>query len=379
MKKYNIFFGVLFLQLQQPCINAQDCTPEILAQKQGHWTKSTDFFFRLFPAGFKGKSMKTVDSLYKLVLNIYPDPKGCEARWYGSYGSSREIVMAEPYQLITYYLMYYCKGNKKDFFLGSETDDWIYIWANHFGTLSGSHTVNGKDYWTIKRPTEVKEGSLYYEYPQSSSSPEPLGLWVRAWMIIYPGKLPYIPVTRKEYLLEARQEVTKTEAKVIADVKKYTIIRPAAEQEAAKQKELDYLKRSYPDNPRRWQRYLEDYQTDEQRLQTAVDKMTAQYEATLKLMNDLLDKLSEEELQKPAVVSEIATAFKGFEDDFKERNANMLIRWNPDYFDKKLSKATPQFFTLIIREDRSSMPMLDISRRFREKFRFDILSSMLGK
>lgn len=360
-------------------LDAQDCTKEILAQKPGQWKKSQDFSPGI-PPQILNKAKTIVAPLSKLFFEVYPQPRGCDAKWYESYGSGTyDIGLAQSYEYIAYFMMYYCKGNGKDFFVGSETDDWIYIMANYSGYLNDFLTVNGKKYWSIKRPTQVKDGMLYYDYPNSSSSPDPQGLWVYAWMITYPGKLPYIPVTRKEYLVEARQEVAKTQITVIENVKKYTVIRPAAEQEAAKQKEVDYLKKSYPDNPRRWQRFLEDYQTDEQRLQMAIDKMTAQYQATLKIMDDLLKNLSAEELQKPAVISVIATAFKGFEDDYKEKNANMLIRWNPDYFDKKLSKASPQFFTVLVRENRRDLPAVEITRLFKQKFRFEVLSSMLGK
>ncbi len=366
----------LFLTAQG---SAQDCTPEILAQKPGQWHKSPDFNLNL-PKGILSQAKKVVAPVSKLFFEVYPQPRGCEAKWYESYGSGNyDIGLAQSYGFISGYFMYYCKGNKKDFFLGGETDDWIYILANYCWMLNDFLTVNGKKYWTLRRPTEVKEGMLYFDYPISSSRPDPKGLWVYAWMITYPGKLPYKPITRKEYLLEARQEVAKTQIEVIEKVKKSTRIRPVAEQEAAKNKEVQYLKKSYPDNRRGWQRYLEDYQTDEQRLQGTIDHMTKQYQATLRIMDNLLKDLSAEELQKPAVVSVIATAFKGFEDDFKERNANMLIRWDPDYFDKKLSKAVPQFFTVLIRENRRELPSVEITRLVKEKFRFDVLSSMLGK
>jgi len=373
----NWLAAILILLFQD--MNAQDCTKEILAQKPGQWKRSPDFSPNISKV-ILSKAKTVVAPLSKLMFEVYPQPRGCEAKWYESYGSSTwDIGLAQSYEFIAYFMMYYCKGNGKDFFVGSETDDWIYMMANYCGYLNDFLTVNGKKYWTIKRPTEAKDGMLYFDYPNSSSSPDPQGLWVYAWMITYPGKLPYIPVTRKEYLLEARQEVAKTQTEVIENVKKYTVIRPAAEQEAAKQKELAYLKKSYPDNPRRWQRYLEDYQTDEQRLQASINHMTGQYQATLKLMDDLLKNLSAEELQKPAVISVIATAFKGFEDDFKEKNANMLIRWNPDYFDNKLSKASPQFFTVFLRENRRDLPAVEITRLFKQKFRFEVLSSMLGK
>lgn len=348
-------------------------------KKPGLWKKSPDFSPNI-PKEILSKAKTVVAPLSKLMFEVYPQPRGCEARWYESYGSGTyDIGLAQSYEFISGYFMYYCKNNGSEFFIGAETDDWVAIRANYCGVLNDFLSVNGKKYWTMKRPTEVKDGMLYFEYPSSSGSTDGSGLWVYAWMITYPGKLPYIPVTRKEYLLEARLEVAKTQTEVIENVKKYTVIRPAAEQEAAKQKEVAYLKKSYPDNPRRWQRYLEDYQTDEQRLQAAIDKMTAQYQATLRIMDDLLKNLSAEELQKPAVVSQIAVAFKGFEDDYKERNANMLIRWNPDYFNKKLSKASPQFFTVLIRESRRDLPAVEITRLFRQKFRFDALSSMLGK
>ena len=372
-----------FLVMQK--INAQDCTPQLLAQKPGQWKKLADVNGN-FPGAELSRAKKMVGLLSKVMFDVYPQPKGCEARWYESYSSSiYDIGLLPAYEFTSLYLMYYCKSNKKDFVVGDETDDWIYIKVNYCGWLNDFLTVNGKKYWTMKRPTEVKDGILSYIYPNSSSSfyysnkDTLLNLWNYAWLITYPGKLPYIPVNRKEYLLEARQEVVKKQSEMTESEKKNTTIRPAAEQEAAKQKEVEYYKKNYPDNPRRWQRYLEDYKTDEQRLQASIDYQTKQYQATLKIMDDLLKNLSAEELQKPAIVSEMAKDFKGFEDDFNERNANMLIRWNPDYFNKKLPVATPQFFTIVLRENPADIPAEELSRQFRQKFDFKALAALLGK
>lgn len=371
---------VVFLLLMTAPGRAQECTPEILAQKPGQWRKVPDFNHSRFPKELVGHAKSVVELFSKLILEVYPQPEGCEARWYGRYDSSDDDTgLVQSYQFTSLFLMYLCSANQQGFVRSDETNDWIYVVANYGERLNGFLTVNGKRFSTMKRPSAVKDGMLYFEYPNSASSPDEKGLWINAWMITYPGKLPYVPVTRKEYLQEARQEVAKTQIEAIERVKKTTRIRPAAEQEAAKNREVEYLRKSYPDSPRRWQRYLEDYRTDEQRLQETIDHLTEQHQATIDMMDDLLRSLSPEELQKPAVVSVIATAFKGFEDDFKGRNANMLIRWNPDYFDKKLSRAAPQFITVLIREERRDIPFVGVTRLLKQKFRFDALSSMLGK
>jgi hypothetical protein len=158
-----------FLLLQD--MNAQDCTPEILAQKPGQWKKSEDFSPNI-PKEILSKAKTVVAPLSKLMFEVYPQPRGCEAKWYESYGSAAyDIGLAQSYEFVSGYFMYYCKSNRKDFFPGTETDDWICIRANYCGVLNDFLTVNGKKYWTMKRPTEVKDGMLYFEYPSSSSSP----------------------------------------------------------------------------------------------------------------------------------------------------------------------------------------------------------------
>ena len=72
-----------------------------------------------------------------------------------------------------------------------------------------------------------------------------------------------------------------------------------------------------------------------------------------------------------------ANAFQGFQDE--RPYINMLIRPNPDYFDKSLSNATPQFFTVVVLEEPALIPSKELANAFVQKFKFERLKQMLGK
>lgn len=95
-------------------------------------------------------------------------------------------------------------------------------------------------------------------------------------------------------------------------------------------------------------------------------------------MDGLLQKMPERELAQPAVVRDPANAFTGFLDG-EPNYVHMLVRPNPEYFDTRLSKATPQFFTVVVLEEPRLTASRELSEAFLSKFGFDRLKEMLGR
>jgi hypothetical protein len=84
------------------------------------------------------------------------------------------------------------------------------------------------------------------------------------------------------------------------------------------------------------------------------------------------------DLAQPAIVQDPAVAFKGFLDS-RPNFVHMLIRPNPEYFDKRLSPATPQFFTVVVLEEPRLTPSRELVEAFLAKFRFDRVKQMVGR
>jgi hypothetical protein len=144
------------------------------------------------------------------------------------------------------------------------------------------------------------------------------------------GKQLYTPVTRKEYLQQAKSELTDMNRSVIEGLKMQIPVRAAAIQEAQKKANLDQLKAMYTgiDLDVRVRIYLRNYKTDEQLLKENLDKETAATATTIRLIDSLLSHMTPTELGHPAIVSVPSPDFHGFEDGHAD---NMLIRMNAAY------------------------------------------------
>jgi hypothetical protein len=240
------------------------------------------------------------------------------------------------------------------------------ITANDIAPLLGHLETQGHHFLTMDMTASVKNGGLYFE---QNGTEEDGSTKVRRWLITTGNdQLPYTPVTRKEYLQEARAEVTAIKNSIVTDWKQRMPIRSAAIQEAEKKATLDQLNAQYSgaELQMRTRQFLHNYKTDEQYLQENTDKQTAGLDATLHLMDDLLAHSTPAQLAQPAMVSVPAADFSGFEDGQTDR---MLVRVNP----------TPQVFLVEWRYDASDAGAAEMDRQLMEKFDGATLKTLLGK
>lgn len=240
------------------------------------------------------------------------------------------------------------------------------ITANDIAPLLGHLEIGGHHFLTMDMTASVKNGGLYFE---QDGTEEGGSTKVRRWLITTGNdQLPYTPVTRKEYLQEARAEVTAIKNSIVADWKQRTPVRSAAIQEAEKKATIDQLNAQYSgvELQVRVRQFLHNYKTDEQYLQENTDKQTAGLDASLHLMEDLLAHSTPAELAQPAMVSVPAADFSGFEDGRTDR---MLVRVNP----------TPQVFLVEWRYDTSDAGAAEMDRQLMEKFDGAALKTLLGK
>ena len=192
------------------------------------------------------------------------------------------------------------------------------------------------------------------------------------------GRVPFIPVSRKEYLVQAKAELTAMVKSIEAGWKLKVPVRPAAAQEAERKAVVDQLKTMYTgaDLDIRVRIYLRSYKTDEQFLQQNIAIETAGFRATIRVMDSLAAHLKASELAKPAVVSVAAADFRGFEDG---QTNYMLIRMNAAYFNNGLSDEKPQLFLVTWHYDGANASAVELDRQLTEKMDGQGLREMLGK
>lgn len=207
------------------------------------------------------------------------------------------------------------------------------IFANDISPLLGHLTVDGHEFATLKGFTGEQDGPGFeFDMPADGDNTGGM-IHVKAWLFTADSSvLPYILVTRKEYLEMARHELESRKEAIIADIKSRIQVRSAEEQEAVKQQTLDQLRGTYSgaDQQTRIRIFLAGYKTDEDYRKQNILEATGDLDRTLAIMTDLLVNSTAQQLAQPAVVSVSSEDFHGFEDG--QPNSTALVRLCDAYF-----------------------------------------------
>jgi hypothetical protein len=249
--------------------------------------------------------------------------------------------------------------------------------------------VNNQEFQTMRPITGGDKDHPCFEYSGdgadansgngNGASADGGALKFRFWLVATGGKLPYIPVSRAEYLAAARMELVATENVIIADLKRNLPLRDASVQEADKKAALDQIATLYSgmDLQLRTRMFLNGYKTDEEYQQETIDKRTADLQGTIDLMDHLLHHLSPAALAKPAIVSVQAAAFNGFEDG---QGGRMLVRINPAFETAAAGAAhanAPRCLLVQWQYDPSESMAMGIDRQLQERFDGEKLKAIL--
>jgi len=247
------------------------------------------------------------------------------------------------------------------------------IMSNDISPLLRYLTVNGKDLAGIRPSSGLQGDSRYFEYEDEDHART-------IYWLITPdsNQLPYIAITRKEYLQEARTELMGKKNSIIADIRLKTPIRSEAIQEAEKKAALDELNNNYSgaDLQVRLRLFAKEYHSDKEYLDFSIEKATAALDRTIHLMDSISTHSTSAELDKPAMVSVNADSFHGFED--KEADRNMLVRINPAYY-TNTSNDKPLLFLVSWSYDPAGPDASNIDRQVRENIDFRQLKALLVK
>jgi hypothetical protein len=250
------------------------------------------------------------------------------------------------------------------------------ILANDLSPLLGHLLVNNQHFFTIPPTNTVKNGAACFT-PSLPNTEEGSSLRSTIWLITADNhQLLYTPVSRREYLREARMELNNIKNFLLTDLKQKMPVRSAAVQEAEKKTDIEQLNRQYSgiDLQMRMKMLLNNYKTDEEYFKENADKETAGLDSTLHLMDHLAGHMSAAELDRPAIVSGQAADFQGFEDG---QGGKMLIRMNTSYFNPSLSAEKPQFFVVSWQYDPSAPTAVDLDQQIRERLDCEKLKEML--
>jgi hypothetical protein len=335
---------------------------ETPAFKAPEWSKEEDLVDAAISKTKLAKMKEVTGALVDLLKGSYFSAHAYSPTWHGEYFSGKNSPGPD------------LKFGMTCHFAEQNAD--LSITANDIQPLLDQLVVNGQHYMTIRVASSVKNEALYYTDAEGADA---TAAQTKMWLVtIGNGRLPFTPVTRKEYLQEAKAELTAMASSIRDGWKLKVPARTAASQEAEKKAAIDQLKAMYSgaDLAVRTRIYLRNYKTDEQYRKENIENETAGLEGTLRLMDSLLAHLPAAELGKPAVVSVASTEFHGFEDG----QANyMLIRMNAAYFNNVLSDEKPQLFLVTWHCNPSNAAAAELDQQLMERFDGQKLQEMLGK
>ena len=368
------------------------CTDTMAQNAKGRWIQAND------NGSHNSKETSSrLDEIHDLILKIYPQPTGVDAVWHRTagvsyFGSKRKYYNTNDGELtfdylnlphFTYYYYnagffhYYCEYGKTNSMLPGypgETGTFLNIIANK--TLGDIAT---DDTWTINglpvimhKPALTKKEGIEFLYPEPGRN-------VRHVLIHRKGILPYIPVTRKQYLEYCIIYHTKLHDEVIKNFEQMPV-RSLEDQEKEKKAKLDKFQKDFGNDPKKLKAnvdyYLSGYQTDQQRRDEQVVKAKKNKEDEQKKFTDELEKTTKEGLlNSPAMVLVKYYSSPSVFETSPEKGL-MLVTENPGYIRRELPKHVPQFFIVSLTWDDWA-PQKKFAEIFQQYFPFEKLQAMI--
>jgi hypothetical protein len=304
---------------------AQDCTDENVGSIPGKWVERQGMV--------DPKDMYMFDFVRKTYQeNIKWSPIGGDLRYGTVSGDERR---PKPLQNITavceayvYFKPYECLHGKINFPEGGISGGSVRVNDLPFGYDLSFHVPRPdatdakpdldpetETYTFLKWLPEVKDGYLEYFDDKIDGTGTHAGTVARYRILVKPGKLPYVLMSKKEYY-------EKSKRKTLGDI---------ASQKAA----LSNITTSTPG-------YAD--------LKKLNDDLVAVYQKKIDGIDRILKSKSDEALSQPA--------FQGEEDGeyYESRQAAdflrpYVVKPNMDYYDSKLPRHTPQLITLKVQYD----------------------------
>jgi hypothetical protein len=289
------------------------------------WKKENDQVFGHIRGNVLARLKNTSEELISVFHDSVLTQSGVDPLWHGEYFSAGNGAPQMRFGVS-------CVFHSDDVPTNPPCD--LTIFANDISPLIGSLAVNGHAYVTLKGFTG---GNPAFEFDLPArgddAGTDTVAVHVKAWLVAADSNLlPYIPVTRKEYLEQAQQELNGRKQSLIADIKSRIQVRPAAEQETVKQQSLEQLRNTYSgaELQTRTRIFLSSYKTDEEYMGEHVTAATEELDRTLALIGKLLSGSSAQQLAQPAVVSVPSLEFHGFEDG--RPGSTVLVRLRSAYY-----------------------------------------------
>jgi hypothetical protein len=301
--------------------------------RKGSWKKTEDdlvFPDKTFPRAQYKPIYARIDSIYKLMKEIFTDLSGFEPRWHRSIRGQSYIPNGPvPYKFSTLFFEYYCNTNFKKLFLGDETSTSVYIFINHLNwflyqadTLDINDDGKMKNIYQLPPKVEQVQGLTVYKLRTTPF------FETRGIILGRNGKVPWRSISQKQYLTGLKNQYHKQLARF--------------------NKNSSY---------------------------------NADYTKRLKHIDDYLAVANEETLLQPAIIDP-GSGIWGFKGKFGDENEGgfRLVLWagGEAYFDKNLPRYVPQLIEVYWSFNNYQVSQL-VKNQFENNFPFEKLKAMMDK
>lgn len=349
---------------------AQNCSTELLLQKNGVWKAS--------PKGSQGGTAAELAKEKVIIADIHSmikagyTPMGVEADFHGAYPRSYPNMPANGYAYSIIPVNYYCEANTVK--TAHETSTYFSVSANIFDveiydTAQGDRLL-AEGYNVMNDMPIAKDGYWYFKETDAG-----LGFGMKgkssAWLITYDGKLPFAYVTKKEFLEKRKRALSE---QILMTASGFKDVLKNIETERT------FKETEFKNDPEKLKKYMKmDYQSTKDRYEKLLAENEKKYKPVFDKINQLL-KMPADELNRQAIVKDdpndhLSYLFTDDNDPF----GKILIKPNPAYFNKKLPKSSPQFFWVYIRGNHKEPIAAKFMTDIMKAVDFNRLKNMLGK
>jgi hypothetical protein len=362
------------------------CSDAVAQRAKGRWIHAKDLLYDL-SVGFVNEASKRMDEMHRMLTEVYPSPTGVDAEWHRHKGHvlfADDVTHAKGIPVGGYYysvgfFRYFCDPSNKNRMIGGspgETGTFFSVSSNcNFpweSIADESWAINGRP---VVRRAPLKQ--MWKGHPMFRGS--------NFFTVLIHRKeiLPYLPVTRKQYLNHSIQHLTEIFEGIIDGFRQMPV-RSSEAQEAEKKSTLERFAKTHSRDPKKLKaatdHYLSGYQTDQQRRDEQVSKQIQIKNGIVKRYVDELEKTTREGLlDSPAVVSQVHSPDMTTPIFISEaEEGTMLITENPAYMRKDLPKYVPQILVLGLRWNDWE-PQKNISKVVEEKFPVERLQAMIDR
>jgi hypothetical protein len=328
MKKYlALLFSIIVIAIAS---SAQECTPELLAQKPGTWKAGQQGSIHgVSPADLVAEKA-VLASIHKLVNTNY-SPKGCQVLYsnaYSKYPSDGDVWIADPYHYTMYILPFLCdtkSADKSKYTVAIASATNVTISANEISWLNlFAATIHDdfRGYLKLKQRPQKKDGYYFMDEEVVGDSQEENKIVEYRWLITYSDTLPFSYISRKEYL-----------------------------------------------------------QIQQKRLEKSIKESPGQKDYFQKFLDNISDNLTkpDSELSQNAICMwNDEQRFSGFVEE-GTKGSFIAVKPNLGYYIKKLPMSSPQFFTVIYKVSQGDPVFEENIAAIKEAIDFGKLKNMLGK